>query len=194
MEVKKKKMGRPTTNPKTKRLEIRLSESENNLLEECVRRTGRDRTAVIVKGIAMVTIPRNRKPNKAEQRSRRPVEREAKTVADRRNKALWYLLLYHKPLCPVKIDGAFSYKSMTQKRAKMFHVKQLYPEQGQEDIMYETFLQIIHGSVQYEIDNGVLTLTGYYTGKEVKIDLNKITPEMLDEIVADPEDENEEEY
>lgn len=47
-------MGRPTTNPKTKRLEIRLSESENNLLEECVRRTGRDRTAVIVKGIAMV--------------------------------------------------------------------------------------------------------------------------------------------
>ena len=54
MEVKKKKMGRPTTNPKTKRLEIRLSESENNLLEECVRRTGRDRTAVIVKGIAMV--------------------------------------------------------------------------------------------------------------------------------------------
>jgi len=54
LEVKKKKMGRPTTNPKTKRLEIRLSESENNLLEECVRRTGRDRTAVIVKGIAMV--------------------------------------------------------------------------------------------------------------------------------------------
>lgn len=54
MEVKKKKMGRPTTNPKTKRLEIRLSESENNLLDECVRRTGKDRTAVIVKGIAMV--------------------------------------------------------------------------------------------------------------------------------------------
>ncbi len=54
MEVKKKKMGRPTTNPKTKRLEIRLSESENTLLEECVKRTGRDRTAVIVKGIAMV--------------------------------------------------------------------------------------------------------------------------------------------
>lgn len=54
MEVKKKKMGRPTTNPKTKRLEIRLSESESNLLDECVRRTGKDRTAVIVKGIAMV--------------------------------------------------------------------------------------------------------------------------------------------
>lgn len=54
MEVEKKKMGRPTVNPKTKRLEIRLSESESNLLDECVRRTGKDRTAVIVKGIAMV--------------------------------------------------------------------------------------------------------------------------------------------
>ena len=54
MDVKKKKMGRPTVNPKTKRLEIRLSESESNLLDECVRRTGKDRTAVIVKGIAMV--------------------------------------------------------------------------------------------------------------------------------------------
>ena len=54
MEVKKKKLGRPTTNPKTTRLEIRLSESESNLLDECVRRTGKDRTAVIVKGIAMV--------------------------------------------------------------------------------------------------------------------------------------------
>lgn len=55
-------MGRPTTNPKTKRLEIRLSESENNLLEECVRRTGRDRTAVIIKGITMVYKELQRKP------------------------------------------------------------------------------------------------------------------------------------
>lgn len=59
--------------------------------------------------------------------------------------------------------------------------------------MYEIFLSIIHGSVQYEIDGTVLTLTGYYTGKEVKIDLAKITPDMLEEITADPE-ENEEEY
>jgi len=58
---------------------------------------------------------------------------------------------------------------------------------------YETFLSIIHGSVRYEIDGTVLTLTGYYTGKEVKIDLSKITPDMLEEIAADPE-ENEEEW
>ena len=59
--------------------------------------------------------------------------------------------------------------------------------------MYEIFLSIIHGSVRYEIDGTVLTLTGYYTGKEVKIDLAKITPDMLEKIAADPE-ENEEEY
>lgn len=58
---------------------------------------------------------------------------------------------------------------------------------------YETFLSIIHGSVRYEIDGTVLTLTGYYTGKEVKIDLSKITPDMLEEITAGPE-ENEEEW
>ncbi len=78
---------------------------------------------------------------------------------------------------------------------KMFHVKQLKdPKQGKEENMdYETFWAIITGSVQYEINDSVLTLTGYYTGKEVKIDLRKITPEMLTEIIADPE-ENEEEY
>ncbi|MGN0518056.1 MAG: hypothetical protein ACI4II_04970 [Acutalibacteraceae bacterium] len=58
---------------------------------------------------------------------------------------------------------------------------------------YEKFWEIIRGSLQYEIDDGVLTLTGYYTGKEVKIDLKKITPEMLEEITADPE-ETEEDY
>lgn len=47
-------MGRPTVNPKNNRLEIRLSDSESNMLDECVRRTGRNKTDVIVKGISMV--------------------------------------------------------------------------------------------------------------------------------------------
>lgn len=59
---------------------------------------------------------------------------------------------------------------------------------------FKTFSDIINGSVQYQISGTVLTLTGYYTGKEVKIDLAKITPEMLEEITAEPEDENEEEW
>ena len=47
-------MGRPTTNPKNNRLEIRLTDSEKNMLDECVRRTGGSKTDVIVKGILMV--------------------------------------------------------------------------------------------------------------------------------------------
>ena len=59
MSVYKKKglnpnMGRPTTNPKTIRLEIRLSEPENALLEECVNKTGRTKSEIIIKGIALV--------------------------------------------------------------------------------------------------------------------------------------------
>lgn len=57
---------------------------------------------------------------------------------------------------------------------------------------YQTFLDIINGSIQYEIHGTVLTLIGYYTGKRVEIDLAKITPEMLEEITADPEDDEEE--
>lgn len=58
---------------------------------------------------------------------------------------------------------------------------------------YQTFRDIINGSIQYEVHGTVLTLTGYYTGKRAEIDLAKITPEMLEEITADP-DEDEEEW
>lgn len=54
MEVNRKKMGRPTVEPKVKRIEIRLSEREHHLLEECVKLTGKDKTTVIINGIAMV--------------------------------------------------------------------------------------------------------------------------------------------
>lgn len=57
---------------------------------------------------------RNYKTNK-KQRSRRPVEREAKTVADRRTYALLVYSLYHRERSPVNIDRDFSYKQMTQK-------------------------------------------------------------------------------
>lgn len=46
-------MGRPRTN-RNVRIELRLTEGENKLLEECSQKTGKTRTAVIVKGIAMV--------------------------------------------------------------------------------------------------------------------------------------------
>lgn len=46
-------MGRPKTN-RNVRLELRLTESENELLTKCSEKTGQTRTAVIVKGISMV--------------------------------------------------------------------------------------------------------------------------------------------
>ena len=47
-------MGRPTTAPKTRRLEIRLTESENDMLLECTEKTGKDRTAIIIEGITSI--------------------------------------------------------------------------------------------------------------------------------------------
>jgi len=47
--------GRPKTdNPKNIRLEIRLTKSENELLEECAERLNTTKTEVINKGIGLV--------------------------------------------------------------------------------------------------------------------------------------------
>lgn len=61
---------------------------------------------------------------------------------------------------------------------------------------YNTFLKIIRGSKAYEMDGTVLELTGYYTGKRVRIDLAKITEEMFEEIAeeSDSEDDDEDIY
>ena len=47
-------MGRPTVSPKTRRLEIRLTESENAMLLECAEKTGKDKTAIIIEGITSI--------------------------------------------------------------------------------------------------------------------------------------------
>ena len=46
--------GRPTTNKKTERLEIRLAPDEAQLLTECAERLQISKTAVINKGVRMV--------------------------------------------------------------------------------------------------------------------------------------------
>ena len=58
----------------------------------------------------------------------------------------------------------------------------------------EKVLKILNGSVRYELHGGVLTLTGYYTGEEVKLDLNKLTEETLEELTPDEEEEEEDEW
>lgn len=52
-------------------------------------------------------------------------------------------------------------------------------------------MQIIHGSKQYEFHGPVLTVTGYYTGKKVKLDLSRLTEEMLEELILDDEEDDE---
>ncbi len=46
--------GRPTTNKKTKRLEIRLSPDELELIEECSKILNISKTEVINKGVKLV--------------------------------------------------------------------------------------------------------------------------------------------
>lgn len=52
--IEKKKMGRPTTNPRTGQINVRLSDKELALLNECAERMGTTRTDVIVRGIETV--------------------------------------------------------------------------------------------------------------------------------------------
>lgn len=47
-------MGRPTKNPRNIDLKIRLSAAENEMLNKCAEATGKTRTDIIVKGVAMV--------------------------------------------------------------------------------------------------------------------------------------------
>lgn len=46
--------GRPTADKKTERLEIRLTQTESDLLTECANRLGVSKTEVINKGVRLV--------------------------------------------------------------------------------------------------------------------------------------------
>lgn len=48
------KMGRPKTVNRNNRLELRLSDSENELLNECTSILGETKTDVIVRGVELV--------------------------------------------------------------------------------------------------------------------------------------------
>ena len=54
--------------------------------------------------------------------------------------------------------------------------------------------RVLRSSFRYEFDSqGVLTLTHYYTGQEIKLDLSQMTDEMFEELVVEDEDDEEEE-
>lgn len=50
----KKKLGRPTTNPRINQLRIRLSDEELQILEKCCAETGMNKTEIVLKGIELV--------------------------------------------------------------------------------------------------------------------------------------------
>lgn len=53
--------GRPTSNKKTERLEIRLAPDELSLMQECADRLGVSKTDVINKGVKMVKAELDKK-------------------------------------------------------------------------------------------------------------------------------------
>lgn len=48
------------------------------------------------------------------------------------------------------------------------------------------------GSTRYEMRDGIMTVSSYYGEEEIKIDLRKLTPEMLEELAPDDWEEDEE--
>lgn len=51
-------------------------------------------------------------------------------------------------------------------------------------------MEIIRGSKQFTFEGSVLEITGYYTGDTIKLDLGKLTEEMLEELQPDEEEDD----
>lgn len=52
--VEKKKMGRPTDNPRTKKIGFRMSEKEIEDIEKCANEMGTQRVNAVVEGIKLL--------------------------------------------------------------------------------------------------------------------------------------------
>lgn len=52
-------------------------------------------------------------------------------------------------------------------------------------------MNILHGSIRYEFEGTILTVTGYYSGESISLDLGKLTEEMLEELQPDTEEDEE---
>ena len=56
---------------------------------------------------------------------------------------------------------------------------------------YELLNRILRSSKRYEFEGDVLTLTHYYTGESVKLDLSLLSPETVEAIVVTDEEADE---
>lgn len=53
-KIEKKKMGRPTNNPKNTELKIRISEEDKQKLDFCVKYTNKNKSEIVREGINKV--------------------------------------------------------------------------------------------------------------------------------------------
>ena len=61
-------------------------------------------------------------------------------------------------------------------------------------LSYEEAMKIIRGSKAYEfITDTILEITNYHTGESIKLDLDCLTEEMLEELQVEDDDWDEEE-
>lgn len=55
---------------------------------------------------------------------------------------------------------------------------------------FKTFTEVLQGSKCYEFNGTILTLTGYYSGRQIKLDLSLLDEETLEKLIVD-EDEDD---
>ncbi len=53
--------------------------------------------------------------------------------------------------------------------------------------------RLAEGSTRYEMHNGVMRVQSYYEDREIWLDLRKLTPEILEELAPDEEDDEDDE-
>lgn len=57
---------------------------------------------------------------------------------------------------------------------------------------YQQFKRVLRSSKRYEMDcEGHLTITDYYTGEEITLDLTAIDEEMFDQLKAEDDEEDD---
>lgn len=57
---------------------------------------------------------------------------------------------------------------------------------------YEKFMSILRRSKRYEMDcDGILTVTDYYTGESISLDLKWMSEEIFEQLEVEPDEEEE---
>ena len=60
---------------------------------------------------------------------------------------------------------------------------------------YRKFMRLLISSKQYEMDcEGHLTITDYYTGERVTLDLTQMDEEIFEQLTAEDDEDEEDDY